>query len=49
MSNNSKLSFKEKFSYGLGDTASHFSWDIETTEKHKQELEHHVRMATTFN
>ena len=38
--------FKE---YVLNLFASHFSWDIETTEKHKQELEHHVRMATTFN
>ncbi len=24
----SKLSFKEKFGYGLGDTASHFVWDM---------------------
>ena len=24
----STLSFKEKFGYGLGDTASHFSWDM---------------------
>jgi GPH family glycoside/pentoside/hexuronide:cation symporter len=23
-----KLSFKEKFGYGLGDTASHFAWDM---------------------
>ena len=23
-----KLSFREKFGYGLGDTASHFSWDL---------------------
>ena len=25
---NSKLSFREKFGYGLGDTASHFAWDM---------------------
>ncbi|MBN1599272.1 MAG: MFS transporter [Bacteroidales bacterium] len=25
---NSKLSFKEKLGYGLGDTASHFVWDM---------------------
>jgi GPH family glycoside/pentoside/hexuronide:cation symporter len=25
---NMKLSFREKFGYGLGDTASHFSWDL---------------------
>ena len=25
---NKKLSFREKFGYGLGDTASHFSWDL---------------------
>lgn len=23
-----KLSFKEKIGYGLGDTASHFVWDM---------------------
>jgi len=27
-SNNMKLSFGEKFGYGLGDTASHFAWDL---------------------
>src|SRR5271165_4433006 len=26
--NNSKLSFKEKLGYGVGDTASHFVWDM---------------------
>ena len=25
---NLKLSFREKFGYGLGDTASHFAWDL---------------------
>ncbi len=25
---NFKLSFREKFGYGLGDTASHFAWDL---------------------
>jgi glycerol-3-phosphate dehydrogenase len=38
--------FKE---YVLSLFTSHFSWDTETAEKHKQELEHHVKMATTFN
>lgn len=28
MSNTTKLSFKEKFGYGLGDTACHFAWDM---------------------
>lgn len=29
MSNNTtKLSFREKFGYGLGDTACHFAWDL---------------------
>jgi GPH family glycoside/pentoside/hexuronide:cation symporter len=23
-----KLSFREKFGYGLGDTACHFAWDM---------------------
>ena len=35
--------------YVLSLFTSHFSWDTETAEKHKQELEHHVKMATTFN
>jgi GPH family glycoside/pentoside/hexuronide:cation symporter len=26
--NNVKLSFREKFGYGLGDTACHFAWDM---------------------
>ncbi|KOY51650.1 glycerol-3-phosphate dehydrogenase/oxidase [Polaribacter dokdonensis] len=42
-------SVKQYKEYVLNLFASHFSWDTETTEKHKQELEHHVRMATTFN
>ncbi|MBT8191581.1 MAG: MFS transporter [Bacteroidia bacterium] len=28
MINSAKLSFKEKFGYGLGDTACHFAWDM---------------------
>lgn len=28
MQNSNKLSFKEKFGYGLGDTAGHFVWDM---------------------
>ena len=28
MASNSKLTFKEKAGYGLGDTASHFVWDM---------------------
>lgn len=35
--------------YVLSLFTSHFSWDTETAEKHKQELEYHVKMATTFN
>ena len=35
--------------YVLELFTSHFSWDVDTANKHKKELEHHVKMATTFN
>ncbi|EAQ42786.1 glycerol-3-phosphate dehydrogenase/oxidase [Polaribacter sp. MED152] len=35
--------------YVLELFTSHFSWDVDTAKKHKKELEHHVKMATTFN
>ncbi|WP_334056241.1 glycerol-3-phosphate dehydrogenase/oxidase [Polaribacter sp. P097] len=35
--------------YVLELFTSHFSWDADTAKKHKKELEHHVKMATTFN
>ena len=35
--------------YVLSLFASYFSWHTETTERHKQELEHHIKKATTFN
>lgn len=35
--------------YILNLFTSHFSWDRDTEEKHKKELEYHVKMATTFS
>lgn len=42
----SVIQFKD---YVLSLFTSHFSWDIDTEEKHKKELEYHVKMATTFS